>query len=430
MHRSLIYILTLLVLASCGRHESSVSNAYGDSITDNDTFAAYNSDTTSLTGDSTSSNDSILSTSPLGGLGGLEVSGAVRSGSVFSLPITPIKDHGHTDLCWIYALLATLETDHLAMGDSVNLSPLWLERHAIIEQATDTYLTGSPISLRGTLPEAMRLFSTYGIVAWDAYHQGEQISRSSGRRIATDNTTDRSHSSRVIARKAHHLASTLSAQQQGLKAMHHKLDDILDTDLGCPPHKVFMLGAEYTPLQFAHSIALPEDWQTFTSFTHHPFGRPFAVEVPDNRQHHEAMNIPLHDLLHRVIASLRDGHPVAWEGCMHKLTTATSATHAATAATPSHATHATTAATPTTMVPLSEIESQRIQTTRQRLFETHRLTDDHCMAIIGMRYDRQGRRFFICKNSWGINDGDRGLRYMSEQQFLLSTIMVMIKSEK
>ena len=33
-----------------------------------------------------------------------------------------------------------------------------------------------------------------------------------------------------------------------------------------------------------------------------------------------------------------------------------------------------------------------------------------------------------CKNSWGTNDGTDGFRFISEQQLLLSTILIMAKT--
>src|SRR3712207_7203455 len=38
------------------------------------------------------------------------------------LKTTPVKNQGMSDLCWAYAMLATIETEHLMQGDSVNLS--------------------------------------------------------------------------------------------------------------------------------------------------------------------------------------------------------------------------------------------------------------------------------------------------------------------
>ena len=43
-------------------------------------------------------------------------------------PITPVKNQGKTQLCWVYAMLAAIETEHLRWGDSVNLSPAYIEK--------------------------------------------------------------------------------------------------------------------------------------------------------------------------------------------------------------------------------------------------------------------------------------------------------------
>lgn len=44
------------------------------------------------------------------------------------LKTTPVKDQGKSELCWDYAMLATIETERLQLGDSVNLSPDYLAR--------------------------------------------------------------------------------------------------------------------------------------------------------------------------------------------------------------------------------------------------------------------------------------------------------------
>ena len=38
------------------------------------------------------------------------------------LGFTPVKDQGRGSLCWMYAMLSTIETDRLMTGDSVHLS--------------------------------------------------------------------------------------------------------------------------------------------------------------------------------------------------------------------------------------------------------------------------------------------------------------------
>ena len=68
------------------------------------------------------------------------------------------------------------------------------------------------------------------------------------------------------------------------------------------------------------------------------------------------------------------------------------------------------------------------QTMRQREFDTFRTTDDHCMAIIGIARDKEDRKYFICKNSWGTENPYGGLMYMSFDYVRLKTIAVMLNN--
>lgn len=342
MKRICLYILSALVLAACGRRECSF---YGEEAP---------SDSAAITTD-------IL------------------------LPTTPVRNQGGTELCWIYAMLATIETDRIVQGDSVALSPLWLARKSLEEQTADTYLSGRRISLRGTLPEAMRLLEDYGIVAWDAYNGTLPAS------------------SHAVARKTERLARSFAIHGKGIMPLRNAVGDTLDDLLGPTPYNVFMLGMEYTPKEFAHSLCLPGDWKAYTSFTHHPFHKPFIVEVPDNRQRHEAMNIPIGQLLAMTIESLNNNHPVAWEGSLRFLNKREDNGN------------------------ISPADTTILQQQRQQALERHRLTDDHCMAIIGLGHDNKGQKYFILKNSWGKEKGNGGLVYMTERQFATHTIMIMAR---
>ena len=56
------------------------------------------------------------------------------------LTATPVKDQGRSPLCWVYAVLATIETEHAAQGDSVNLSPDYTARCRLAALARRCYL--------------------------------------------------------------------------------------------------------------------------------------------------------------------------------------------------------------------------------------------------------------------------------------------------
>ncbi len=73
------------------------------------------------------------------------------------LPMTPVKDQGQTSFCWAYAMLATIETEHIAKGDSVHLSPAYIER--VVKRR----------NLRGMGHTLLNIIGRHGIVSYDAY---------------------------------------------------------------------------------------------------------------------------------------------------------------------------------------------------------------------------------------------------------------------
>ena len=75
--------------------------------------------------------------------------------------MTPIKNQGKSQTCWIYAMLAAIETEHLSWGDSVNLSPYYIEK--MMEQEPN-----APDTKRGMGQALIHLIHKYGIVGYDA----------------------------------------------------------------------------------------------------------------------------------------------------------------------------------------------------------------------------------------------------------------------
>ena len=74
--------------------------------------------------------------------------------SVKLIHTTPIKDQGESELCWAYGMLATIESEHIMKGDSVNLSVAYVARMMLQEQALEYYFAQGKkdISLVAPLP--------------------------------------------------------------------------------------------------------------------------------------------------------------------------------------------------------------------------------------------------------------------------------------
>ena len=218
--------------------------------------------------------------------------------------MTPVKDQGDSETCWIYAMLAAIETEHLAWGDSVNLSPYYIEK--MMEQEPE-----APKSKRGEAATLLRLMEKYGIVGYDAMRS-------------------------------------------------------VDTPA---PRFVFMLGAEYTPQEFARSVCAPGEYLQLMCDDDKPYYEESELDTPDNWLHDRYLNIPMDSLFVKTERAVRQHHGVCW--CDEK----------------------------------------------------------HGMAIVGIAHDDEGKKYFIMKNSWGTDRPYKGLEYVSFRHFRNHTVSVVMTKE-
>lgn len=287
------------------------------------------------------------------------------------LKTTPVKNQGRSSLCWIYAMLATIESEHIGLGDSVNLSIDFLARKYLEYQACQSYLShGSQgIDLRGMGSTALRLLSLYGAMPYDSYHARKGVNYN------------------VLCRKLRQLSATT----HDFGDFRRGMGDMLDQEIDYQPHMVFMLGAQYSPLEFGHSVCREGEYVALTSFLHHPFGESFVLETPDNKMYDTYLNLPIDDLMGYMEKALRSGHAVCWEGD-------------------------TSEEGFSFAKGIARLDNERTPCTqeeRQSAFDHIQTTDDHAMALVGIAHDREGNKYFIAKNSWGTDNPYRGFMYLS-----------------
>ena len=215
--------------------------------------------------------------------------------------MTPVKDQGESETCWIYSMLAAIETEHLAWGDSVNLSPYYIEK--MMEQETE-----APESKRGEAATLLRLIEKYGIVGYDAMRT-------------------------------------------------------VDTPA---PRFVFMLGAEYTPQEFARSVCAPGEYIQLMCDDDKPYYAELELDSPDNWLHDRYLNIPMDSLFAKTERAVRQHHGVCWSD------------------------------------------------------------EGHGMAIVGIAHDDEGKKYFIMKNSWGTDGPYKGLEYVTFDYFKKHTTSIVM----
>lgn len=314
---------------------------------------------------------------------------------------TPVKNQGQTSLCWAYAMLSTIETEHLMQGDSISLSAAFVLRSLMQEAYRRHVLTGGRdhLSDRAMGQTLINLLQEYGARPLDSYRglPPHAFHSPDGQDLLTGSRTLLKET-RLIAQKAVRAGTGPTEFSSTLEAM-------LDERLGSPAPKVYMLGAEYTPQEFARSVCRPDEYLALTSFTHHPFYKTFPLEVPDNWEQNHFLNLPLDSMMTLLDKAVRQGHGVCWEGDVSE---------------PGFSPQKGIA----TVVDKSSLSSDA--TTRQQLFERRRTTDDHCMAIIGIGHDEEGNKFYLMKNSWGATGPLKGLIWVSETYVRLKTIALYL----
>ena len=230
------------------------------------------------------------------------------------LPMTPVKNQGKSELCWAYAMLATIETEHILRGDSVNLSAVYVGRMLKEYQTSSFIHQSSNINQRAMGQTLLNIIQRKGIVSYD---------------VLPDDATQE-----------------------------------LST-----PKWVFMLGARYTPLEFAHSVCAPDEYLSLTCWPDSPYYKKVEVSVPDNWEHNRLLNIPLDTLKAHVDRALQHRHPVCWE------------------------------------------------------------SRGHAMAIVGLAHDSQKQRYYIMKNSWGTDQPHGGLIYMPADEMWRDVIALYMTKE-
>ena len=300
---------------------------------------------------------------------------------------TPVKNQGRSPLCWAYAMLATIESERLMLGDSLELSPDYYGRMFLKDEAREYFFSNKKgeISMRGTSSMLLNLLNRYGALPYTSFYNERPINYN------------------VLVRKAGQVVDTAP----GLDKMNERLERLLDDHIGYLPAAVFMFGMEYTPGQFAESVCLPGEYLSLTSFTHHPFGERFVLELPDNQMRDSFMNVPIDTLMYRVERAIRYGHPVCWEGDITE---------------PGFNFQEGRAVVMHKQPMFLNKKKEITQADRQRAFERRETTDDHCMELCGLARDKEGQKYFKAKNSWGRTGRYRGFMYLSYDYVKLKTI--------
>ena len=344
--------------------------------------------------------------------------------------ITSIKNQSRSGTCWDYSTLSFLEAEILKKtGKTYDLCEAFVANKTYFDRAVQVVRMHGDCQFAqgGSAYDPIYCLKHYGICPEDAMPLPGTLYGDSLNNFNEFFDVMTPYVLSVAKSKTDKLSS------QWKVALH----GIIDAYLGKCPEKFTYQGKSYTPMSFAQSLEInPDDYVSFTSYTHHPFWTAFAVEVQDNWRNPLSWNLPLDDMMRIIDNAVMNGYTVAWGGDVSEpgftrdgLAYSIDAKKA----------QSLSGSDMAHWLKLTKTEKKNVldslgckvpevtptQKLRQERFDNWELTDDHGMLIYGIAKDQNGKEYYMVKNSWGETGDYKGIWYMTKN-FIANNTMDFI----
>jgi aminopeptidase C len=355
-----------------------------------------------------------------------------RFTTVKELQITPVKNQNRTGTCWSFSAIAQLESELLRMGKGeFDLSEMFIVSHSYKDQAEKYVRTHGSLNFAqgGSFEDVLYAVKHYGIVPEEAMpglNYGEDM---------------HVHNELEAGAKAYVKAIAGNPNGKLSTAWKRGFDGIIDAYLGEIPGSFTYNGKQYTPQSFRDMLGLNiDDYISITSFTHQPFYKPFALEIPDNWRWGLSYNVPLDEMMAIIDHAINGGYTVAWATDVSEM----GFTRNGIGVAPDTKAMETSGSDQERWVGLSRREKEeevrrRIGSPieeltitpelRQAGYDNFQTGDDHGMLIYGIARDQTGRKFYLVKNSWGTESKYDGIWYVSESFVAYKTISFIVHKD-
>lgn len=349
---------------------------------------------------------------------------------VKQLPATSVKNQFRSSTCWSYSTISFLESELLRMGkDTFDLSDMFPVHKSYPEKAIMYIRFNGKHNFGpgGAAHDVISMMKKYGITPESAY---------SGHVIGEVNPV---HAEMDAVLEADVNAVLKNPNKKLTPVWLKGFNGLLDAYLGEIPDKFAYKGKEYTPKTFCDNLGLNlDDYVEITSYNHHPFYSQFIIEIPDNWEMGSVYNVPMEDLIQIIDNAIMSGYTVAWGADVSEKGFSWKN---GVAIIPDKNAAEVSGTDKDRWTKMSETEKEKLlfkfdqpvpernitQEMRQIEFDNYLTTDDHGLHLIGIAQDQEGKKFYIVKNSWGIeNNPYKGFIYVSEAYIKLKTMDIMV----
>jgi len=317
---------------------------------------------------------------------------------------TPVDNQEGTGTCWSFATTSFIETEALRMGKKeYNLSEMYFVYYAYLNKAEDfvKFHGKANFSEGGQAHDVLNVVKNYGLLPESAY-LGRKYD------LPYHYHVDMVKNLESIVKNASKMEKVLAP------AWYPAFKGILDSYMGTVPVNFKVGEKEYNAKSFndAEIGFKPENYIEFTSYSHHPYYEEFDLELPDNWSHDRYYNVPIDELMQIIDYAIEKGYSVDWDGDVTE-----------------DGFDNKTGKAELAEKDIKKIQDEGFQRYRQITFENYRTTDDHLMHITGTAKDKEGRLYYLTKNSWGNYNEYDGYLYMSKDYVKVKTLALMIHKD-
>lgn len=348
-------------------------------------------------------------------------------------PITSIKNQASSGTCWAWSGLAFLESELIRKGKGEHdLSAMYFVHRNYADQAEKYVRMNGALNFSqgGSFADIVETLNEYGVIPLELY-------------TGLNYGTNRHMHSELAAGLTGYLKAINEKPNKNLTtAWKQGLEGILNAYLGEIPTEFEYKGKTYTPQTLAKELDLKsEDYISLTSYTHHPFYKPFAIEVADNWRWALSYNLPINEFMEVLDYAINEGYTAAWASDVSEI----GFTRTGLAVVPDDTSEDNIGSDQAHWLGLSPreqetqlknkvsqgpvVEKQITQEMRQVAFDTQETTDDHGMQIYGIAKDQKGTKYYMVKNSWGEAGTYKGLWYASEAFVKYKTMSIVINKQ-